>query len=401
MKKFLDILKLLGTAIVVNACFIALLAWAHILITPEIVLGPTLSQKAIDTIKKEVRIVTKADRPNLIDCSDELATFGYEPLYTYPWLEFFSGNIEPTNGFLYYNTTFPLYVHISGITRMSERSPIFIGFRGDTAGVHRSLLTPRIYDLFKEHPKSVMFMPGSYIRIRANTIQSVCHRRTYPGNIFVDSRWPVFKQRQAWDVYNSLFSGHSHIYLFSYSNGAIARDEFLETDVDLLPPVPADMYADFAEHFSEVANFKRTTDVAHIDGIVDIEANWAVNKNFWNLVKYIKDYVRTDPKRIYYAACNLDSPVAASQIAMIQALRLTGEELENGIVRYRNTYGNIVIDVVTNRSGDPYAHGRASLYRTNFLRNPNLKTRVWFGHYNILKYGVPEFNKIAKSLRIL
>src|SRR5690606_20428163 len=103
--------------------------------------------------------------------------------------------------------------------------PIIIGFRGDTAGVHRSLLTTAIYDIYSGTKNSIMFMYGSYIKYSNGKYQSVCHRRTYRELGYIGSNWPALSA-DPWKPINKFFFNHPLV-LFSYSNGGVVKDQML------------------------------------------------------------------------------------------------------------------------------------------------------------------------------
>lgn len=358
------------------------------------------TRKIKNNFQSEVSILKPEDKHSLIDCSDESRIYGSEPLKTYDFMEMFHAKLDPLNGFMYSNG-YPLFVYTAGLDKLNETSTLFIGLRGDTAGVHRSLLTPKLHLLHREHESSILLMPGSYAKIGDNLFQSVCHRRNYRNVGYIGSKWPALIDK-SWEVYSRLLGNHAKAFIFSYSNGGVARDELLRVTGEVqINNVDISNAFDFSRQYAYSTTFV-SPKVDYISGLVDIETNYSRRAELWNLTKFLIQFVHTNPKKLYYAATSLESPTTFNHIYIINALNMIGMELDSGVVRYQNSTRNIIIDIITIPKHDPYSYRNVNLsYQTIFLKNNNVTDRLHTGHYKIIGYAVSAFNTIAKQRKLL
>lgn len=343
-----------------------------------------------------VQQITEAHRPLIRDCSDESRYYGSEPLQAYPFLKFFEGLHDPFNGFYQTNGS-PLYVHIQGHSKIRGDSPVFIGFRGDTAGVHRSLLTPQVYEITRAQPTGVMLMAGSYVKYRNGTYQSVCHRRRYPEIGYIGSTWPALKGTP-WEPVTRFFGEHSNLYLISYSNGSVVKDEMLQTTYQSSVSYDLTQVSNLLPTYSESSSFRYHEEVSRVAGILDIESNYSLAST-WDLLKLIRENFLYNPTKVYYAATTVEGLMAYNHVLMVRALELRGVELDNGVVRYSNLLGNVVIDFVV--KSRPW-HRRVNLSaQAPYIRNPHVKQRLDTGHYKIVAYASKTFHSLARERGLL
>lgn len=346
------------------------------------------------TTSPVIQQITEAHRILIRDCSDESRYYGSEPLQAYPFLKFFEGAQDPFNGF-YQTNGVPLYVHIQGHSKIRADSPIFVGFRGDTAGVHRSLLTPQVYEITRAQPTGVMLMSGSYVKYRNGTYQSVCHRRRYPEIGYIGSNWPALKG-DPWEPVTRFFGEHQNLYLVSYSNGSVVKDEMLQTTYR--GSISADVTR--ANAFLQTYNtdFKYPEEVSRVTGILDIESNYSLTST-WDLLKLIQENFLYNPTKVYYAATTVEGLMAYNHVLMIRALELWGVELDNGVIRYSNLLGNVVIDFVV--KSRPWYRRVNLLAQAPYLRNHRVKQRLDTGHYRIVAYASKTFHALSRERLLL
>lgn len=345
---------------------------------------------------ESVHQIDIAYRSRMIDCSDESRHYGSEPLVAYPFMKFFSGEIDPFNGF-YYREDYPLYVHIQGISQYNEDSPIFIGLRGDTAGVHRSLLTPQVHAVYKEQPDGVMFMPGSYVQFENGVFQSVCHRRDYPGIGYIGSDWPALKGNP-WHPITKFFKDHGNLYIFSYSNGGVVKDNLLRTSGKYLGYPDLRHASKFLKEYSEQNAFIYPKEVSRITAFIDIETNYS-RRDIWNQLKFIRERVIGEPSATYYAATTVEGVMALNHVFMVRALELSGRELDNGVIRYENSLGNVTIDFVA--KSEVYHQNVNLNWQAPFTKNNKVRSRLDTGHYKIVAYAVKTFHGLVRKRGVL
>jgi hypothetical protein len=75
-----------------------------------------------------------------------------------------------------------------------------------------------------------------------------------------------------------------------------------------------------------------------------------------------------DATRSYYSIVRVDKPDAFPVNAlMIRALELEGAETAEGVLRYTNTQGNVVMEVLGRNSRQPYGQGSNDLLKPQRL----------------------------------
>lgn len=350
----------------------------------------------LSRIQEQVYIIKPADRNRLVDCSDEVSNGG--PLHIYPFLKFYEGKLDPLNGFISSNG-WPVYVHMRGMERLNPHSLIFMGFRGDTAGVHRSLITPRLYSIYDDSSNTALFFPASYIKLENGSYQSVCHKRHYRSDrIYVGDKWPSMVDGGSWRIYSKVLGEHSHIFMFSYSNGGLARDEYIKTDPRYPDQITITNNDHFLDQYSRATEFKDSR-IRFIDGMMDVESVFA-GPAMMDLGKYLYDEVTNDNSKFYYSACRIDSFSAGPHVALIRGLSMIGHELSNGVIRYENAMRNIVMDIIPKPGR--YDYGSIDLTtQTTFLPDRRVKIRFETDHFKILGYATTMFKQLARERGLL
>ena len=347
-------------------------------------------------VQQQVYVIKPSDRNRLVDCTDEVSNGG--PLHINPFLKFYEEKLDPLNGFISSNG-WPLYVHMHGLERLNSRSLVFMGFRGDTAGVHRSLITPRLYSIYNDSSNTALFFPASYIKLENGNYQSVCHKRHYRSDrIYVGDKWPSMVDGGSWRIYSKVLGEHSHIFMFSYSNGGLARDEYIKTDPRYPDQITITNNDHFLDQYSRTTEFKDSR-IRFIDGMMDVESVFA-GPAMMDLGKYLYDEVTNDDSKFYYSACRIDSFSAGPHVALIRGLNMIGHELSNGVIRYENAMRNIVMDIIPKPGR--YNYGAIDLTtQTTFLPDRRIKIRFETDHFKILGYATVMFKQLARERGLL
>lgn len=349
----------------------------------------------ISRVQQRVYVIKPEDSNRLVDCTDEVSRGG--PIGHYPFMKFYGGQLDPLNGFIESNS-WPVYIHARGLERILPKSLVIIGFRGDTAGIHRSLITPKLYGIYDTFENSVLYMPGSYIKLENGKYQSVCHKRFYRSDrIYIGDKWPSMIAGGSWKIYSDVLGEHSHIFMFSYSNGGLARDEYIKTN----PLYPESISITNSQDFIEYARLTKFADprVERIEGMMDVESVFA-GPALLDLGKYLLEEVNQDQTKFYYSACRIDSFSAAPHVSLIRALSLIGYELPSGVIRYQNHLRNIVMDIIP--KAGTYSYGAIDLStQTTYLPDNRSRPKYETDHFKILGYATSEFKKLAQERGLL
>lgn len=371
--------------------------------------------EVIHSVKQNIHdslyIIKPSDANRLQDCSDESYVYHGGKLHSHKFMQFFGMDENIVNGFKY-SANKPVYHYIHGLNSLDEDTIVMLGFRGNTAGPHRSRVTSSLYSVYQRTNNSLIYMPSSFhakqnknLEDDKTILQSVCHRRYYDGQ-YIGSGWPGVSDGHSWQVFNRLFKNKNKLFLFSYSNGQIVREDFINTEIKegVLKPsyASASNAIEFLKEYDSKTYFVSSKEMERISGIVDIETNYSMGKPLWDLAKFIKNHIDGQKGKLYYAACGIESVVAINHIKLIQSLGLIGYELSNGVVRYMNNERNIIIDILTYNKSNPYTWGRVDLInQTVFLRDNTVEYRLSLGHYMIVPYVTEQFRLLATERKIL
>lgn len=349
-------------------------------------------------IPEHVTIIKPDDRYKIIDCYA-----GATSIRSHKFMEMFSGKIDPLNAFYKVNSEDYLYTYIEGLDSLTQEDIILLGYRGINLGPPSSMLTYYLHEMNKEYQNTVVFMPGNFIK-QGDKMRSVCHKKYY-GSRYIGASWPGMNKDNSWEYINYVLPEKNNIYVFSYSNGSIVRDDLIRTkgyNPKSLWSISISDAIDFAKEYDEHTEFTRPEKLDRISGIIDIETNYEGGKAPWNLSKFLKEKVNNDPKKMYYQACSLDSGVAINMVLLINTLGMIGVENYDGVIRYQNRLRNIIIDIVTIDGPAPYYWGAVNLLtQTNFLPDLRKRHRLKLSHYEILPYAIESFKDIALKGNIL
>ena len=367
----------------------------------------------IQTIKEELPeklyILKPSDANRLQDCSDESYVYHGGKLKYHPFMKLFDMEEDPINGFFMSNKA-PVFHYIHGLKSIDEETVVMIGLRGNTAGPHRSRVTTSLYSVYARYNNSLIYMPSSFHNkggqpLDKAILQSVCHRRFYDGQ-YLGSGWKGVSDGNSWRVFNKLFKDKNKLFIFAYSNGQIVREDFINTSVreGFFRPnyASASNAIEFLNEYDSKTYFVNSKDMERIHGLVDIETNYSMGQPLWDLAKFIKNNIDGHPKKLYYAACGIESVVATNHVKLVQSLGLIGYELPNGVVRYMNDSRNIIIDFLTLNKSNPYSFKNVNLVtQTIFIKDNNVGYRLSLGHYMIVPYVTSQFALLASERKIL
>lgn len=366
-------------------------------------------------IKENVYIIKPKDANRLEDCTDESYVYHGGKLWTHGFMKYFEMKDDPMNAFTYsFSPGNYIYHYFQGLSSIDEDTLVMIGLRGDTAGPHRSGVTKNLHrSVFTRFKNTMIYMPATFhakgggdLENSATVLQSICHRRVYDGQ-YIGSGWPGMSDGHSWQVVNRLLKDKSKLFVFAYSNGQIVQDDFFRTSYQEKGYIPrwasVSNAWEFLEEYDSKTKFINDGDVRRIYGVIDIETNYSGAYPIWDLGKFIKNHIDGDPKKIYYAAAGIESPVALNHVKLIQGLGLMGFEMGNGVVRYMNNSRNVIIDILTYNQPNPYAYGNVNLEtQTIFLKDTNvIGHRLSIGHYAIVPYVTDQFAKLAAERKIL
>lgn len=279
---------------------------------------------------------------------------------------------------------------------------IFMTFRGDTLGYHKSFITRPYLEFMKnDRPDDAMLFLDEYNYVKNKTditkdhIMTFCHHRTFWfGNCRYN--YPGVENGRGWKALEKLAAPDDKLILVSYSNGTWPRMEFIARE---LKP-------GFNPDYRQVKNFAEFLDLyitssadtyaraEQIEGFIDFEGNYINRKPLWDILAFIRTKIENNPRRFYYSVTRVDKPDAFPvQVKMIKALGLKGKEEGNGIVRYKNTAGNVIIDIITNPYR-PYYYNNGADLKTDTVFEPysgNDMKRMNLSHYNLIPIGIKRF----------
>jgi hypothetical protein len=288
----------------------------------------------------------------------------------------------------------------------TEKSPyVFVTLRGDTFGYHKSFVTKPYLEYMKsKRLNDYMLFLDEYTFInkfgdyKKDNIMSFCHDRPYWfRNILFE--YPGFEDGGSWNIINKIFPSKQKFIFLSYSNGTIPRMEFINRKMNA-GYKPA-FFAiknqnDFLKEY--IANTTLENERSReIKGFIDIEGNFYRGKALWDILAYIKDIIEKDENLFYYSIVRVNKPDAFPvQVTMIQVLNLQGVEGDDGIIRYSNEKGNVIIEVIPAPNPPYYGNKKIDLRTaTQFkVSDSKAKDRKFIPHLNLATYTIDRFSKI-------
>ncbi|GAB4433419.1 MAG: hypothetical protein OHK0011_16480 [Turneriella sp.] len=336
----------------------------------------------------------------IFDCIDESQSATPVRLkITHKTFDYF----EPTGGFAHFLGEFegwPLMVSFAHTTAETRRRTVVIPFRGDTSGYHKSFLTPAVLDYAARDARKFLVFPGEFIYVKKPPaspersaplpVMSLCHNRSYWFGR-VGPEWPLIEEH-AWQLLAELFPFDVDYEFIAYSNGTVSRNAFLRREptqeitpyktAGLSPKEYLDYYVKY--HSAPPAAAKA------IRSLIDIEGNFRISNDLFDLIAFIRDEIMPHKERSYYSIVRVDKPDAFPVNAlMIRALGLQAIETGAGILRYTNSHGNVIMEVLGRNGREPYGSGANNLLKTTPVkRYPGAVRRKAVSHFGIIEFAL-------------
>jgi hypothetical protein len=257
----------------------------------------------------------------------------------------------------------PFVVGYHGLARMLPGATVFVGLRGEASGFHKSAASPAFLKMLAENPHMGMITVDEY-RYEDKTakgsrpLMPICHRSWLPGG-YLGTEIPAFRDGGATLMLEKILPNRNPVVIVSYSNSTSPRSELIART--LRKPENIN-YRYFGNPQKFLTEYILKTDFSdhvypNIRGFIDIEGNFEYTKNFWDLMAYLKLEVERDQSKFFYSAVRIEKTDAYPvQTTMIRLLGLEGQESDEGVIRFQNGKGNIIIDIITNPY-EPYYAG--------------------------------------------
>ncbi|HRP68361.1 MAG TPA: hypothetical protein PLY93_02395 [Turneriella sp.] len=317
--------------------------------------------------------ITLKDKARFFDCSE------YSPV-TRPWhsetpyFDVFNDTLNDERRFyIAEQNGYPFVVGYHDLKRVRPDTTWMVAMRGESSGFHSTAVAKGVRNLMEDLPGAALITIDEYKYKYSKTplkdpkpLHPICHRTNYPeGRIFTET--PAFLNGGGVEFLKRVLPTANPLIFISYSNSTTPRGEFLTrrllTDEKLNYRQTKDPKAFLNEYILKTGFDERV--YSGIKGFIDIEGNYEYNKALWDLLSYIKLEVERDPRKFYYSIMRIEKVDAYPvQTTMIRALELKGVEEENGIIRFSNPTGNVIIDMVTNHY-EPYYSGNGGDIRKN------------------------------------
>jgi hypothetical protein len=337
------------------------------------------------------RPITQADKSRFYDCAEySPATGGWRS--ETPDFDVFNTKLNDKRKFyLTDENGYPFVVGYHNLDRVKPDTTWIVALRGESSGFHRSSVTKSVLKMMEDLPGAAMISIDEYkYKYQKNPpaenrpLHPICHRTYYPERR-IHTESPGFENGGGIRVLKRVLPAPNPIVIMSYSNSTTPRGELLERTLRSDEKLDYKHFGDPKQFLADYILKTNFNDAVYggIKGFIDIEGNYEYNKSFWDLLAYIKLEVDRDPNKFYYSAMRIEKfdayPV---QTTMIRALELKGVEDSEGIIRFSNPAGNVVIDMVTNHF-QPYYSGVGGDIRknTNMTTFPGTVHRTRSNHY--------------------
>jgi hypothetical protein len=333
--------------------------------------------------------VEPSDRARIVDCREYSAATMWWRSET-PHFDIFNDSLNDQRKF--YITEqggWPFVIGYHHLTRVKPDTTWIVALRGESSGFHSTSVAKPILKMLEDLPGAAMITVDEY-KYNGRTVgeqkvlHPICHR-TYYRERKIGTESPGFENGGALKLMRRILPSPNQVILMSYSNATTPRGEFLVRDLkDPEEKINYKLYGNpklFLDSYIEKTNFNSEVYPA-IKGFIDIEGNYEYNKALWDLLAFIKLEIEPDPNRFYYSAVRIEKfdayPV---QTTMIRALELKGVEDSEGVIRFTNPAGNVIIDIITNHF-QPYYYGVGGDIRrnTNMIPATNVR-RTNINHY--------------------
>ena len=369
-----------------------------------------------ERIQEEVYLLQEKDKRRIFDCSANNAISHPQPFRPEKLLAFFSSELDgpEINGILQLNKEWPILVSMHHASfYQGESSRVFVALRGLKWGAHKTSMTESMLKFMRNYKNDLLVIPDSYLyldakkSIRESRLMTVCHARRYPTVGWIDQYWPGFHNSGSWELVQRLFPHNKNIFLIGWSNGSFPRSQFIETrEIDKDGTLKQHLATQDYENIRKLKKFARVYSRAHefvseeiyrIRAILDIETNYSSEKPLWNLVKYIREYVRRNPDRLYYGSSNIYVPTMKNYMKLIRIFNLKGRQLQNGVVRYQNQNKNIIIDIFPLPRKPHFVHKYGNLLKTSFRKNKKVRRYLVRDHKKIVDYSLKNLHQFIRD----
>ncbi len=364
--------------------------------------GKQITQKTENLQPDSVAAITEADRNRIFDCIDLGTSDAPVPLQIRsPLFSYFSENAEyPFEHSLVRFGKWPVLLYTSRFAGSKDIRTELVAFRGDTFGFHKSYFTAPLITYAARQKNLRLVFPGEFIYredpakmtqpVTQAPVMSLCHNRNYWFG-YVGPEWP-FLVDYGWRGFLQLLLPDTRLHLFAYSNGTVNRNLLLaRTGASDLAPYTWQMQPkEYLDAY--IQKTQANVNEPRIDRLIDIEGNFRIRKELWDLLAFLKTRYLDGQRGIYYAIVRMDKPDAFPvNVLMIQALGLQGVESEKGIIRYQNQTGNVVIDMVTRPGATPYRASGIDLQKATVFAPAANRKPVSLNHYSLIDFAIRTY----------
>ncbi len=374
--------------------------------TPSLFALPNLTvDKFSQLLQKTFVPIGEEHRGKIYDCIDESQSAAPVPLkLRNATFNYFA----PTENFQHFFGAYsgwPLVVSFAASERDAKRRTVVVPFRGDTFGYHKSFLTPAIIEYTAADPQKFLVFPGEFVYVKKpaavtgptaiQPVMSLCHNRSYWFGR-VGPEWPLASEH-SWALLGDLFPFDVDFEFIAYSNGTVSRNAFLRRDATHETEPYRNTALDPKQYLDYYIEYHSSPPTASrkISRLIDIEGNFRISDDLWDLIAFIRDEIMPDPGRSYYSIVRVDKPDAFPVNAiMIRALGLEAIETDEGVLRYRSARGNVTMEVLGRSGPAPYGSGANDLLRlTKVSRFAGKVKRRNVSHFGIIDFALKPTEK--------
>lgn len=325
---------------------------------PKVIPQPAAKTQAKTPVPTGVpfRQVGLAHKQHMYDCIENTAA-PTTLRFPQPKLNFFEQEGDaPLSFHLTEENGWPFLVAYYKKENYNSGGDYLVALRGEASGWHKSAATRAMLSLIDQTQNNGLVLVDEYSYVNKNeksrqkSVMPICHR-SYHKDGYLGTEIPGFNKGGANRLLRRVLPAQGSVVIVSYSNGTSPRGEFI-------PREPAPGYKPDFRIFQDPAQFlmnhileTRFVDSVYpnIRGFIDIEGNFEFTKSFWDLLAYIKLEIEPRGDRFFYSTARIEKFDAyPGQVVMINALGLKGKEGADGVIRYQNKRGNVIIDIVTN-----------------------------------------------------
>lgn len=354
--------------------------------------------------------VTQALKPHIFDCIENTSA---PTTMRFPYAKFNYFQHDGTMNFqIAEEGGWPFIVGFNKIEKLASGGDIFVALRGEASGWHKSVATEAVLSLTEKTEGNALIFVDEYTyaqpvkpkaKKKDKDMVAICHR-SYHKDGYIGTEIPGFQRGGATRLLRRVLPAPASVVFVSYSNATTPRSEFVPRE--LRPGYKPDYknYRDAAKFLTEYILETRFVDSVYenIRGFIDIEGNFEFTKQFWDLLAFIKLEIEPRPDKFFYSAARIEKFDAyPGQIVMINALGLKGVEGSDGVIRFTNKRGNVIIDIVTNPYQPNYWNVgkdvRTATKMEPYKGKDMMRTRLT--HFNIPAWAIPRVLETTPFLR--